>query len=180
MWDGNVVRIGLSAGFIEPLESTGVALITAGITQLSNAIHERYYTEENIKFFNLQMKLYFEDSIDFVSMHYAKTNRTSKFWTWVKDTWKPSGRMLHYLEQLNDPSIPIPYNGKFNYIFDGANWSIWLIQLGYSVAKRNSRIPDNLAEEILNKNYIRYEKYRHVWSRHHASEIDRLTEFYKL
>jgi tryptophan halogenase len=180
MWDGNVVRIGLSAGFIEPLESTGVALITAGITQLSNAIHERYYTEENIKFFNLQMKLYFEDSIDFVSMHYAKSDRTSKFWSWVKETWKPSDRMLHYLEQLNDPNIPIPFNGKFNYIFDGANWSIWLIQLGYYVAKRNTGIPDDTSSKILNKNYIKHEKYRHVWSRHHASEIDRLTEFYKL
>lgn len=180
MWDGNVVRIGLSAGFIEPLESTGVALITAGITQLTNAIHERYYTEDNIKFFNLQMKLYFEDSIDFVSMHYAKSNRTSKFWTWVKETWAPSERMIHYLELLNDSTVPVPYNGKYNYIFNGANWSIWLIQLGYPIAKRNTSIDDPLAEEMLIKNYIEFEKHRHVHSRHHASEIDRLADLYKL
>jgi tryptophan halogenase len=180
MWDGNVVRIGLSAGFIEPLESTGVALITAGVAQLSNAINERHYTEDNIKFFNLQMKLYFEDSIDFVSMHYAKSDRTSKFWSRVKETWTPSDRMIHHIDLLTNPNIPVPHAGKFNYVFNGANWSVWLIQLGYPVAKRNTHIPDNIAEEILNKNYIRYEKYRHVSSRHHASEIDRLAEFYKL
>jgi tryptophan halogenase len=41
-WSGNVVNIGLSAGFIEPLESTGIALIIEGIVHVNNFIKSGY------------------------------------------------------------------------------------------------------------------------------------------
>jgi tryptophan halogenase len=179
-WKGNVVSVGLSAGFIEPLESTGIALITAGITQISNAIEEQFYTQDNIDYFNMQMKLYFEDSVDFVSMHYAKTTRDTKFWSHVSNTFKASARMDHHLEQLANPNIKLPSNGKYNYIFGGSNWTVLLAQMGYFVAERNTGLNCEISEELLVKNYIKNEKSRHVWSRHHSTEIERLSEYYKL
>jgi len=177
-WENNCVSIGLSAGFIEPLESTGIALITSGVTQLSNALRTEYYTLDDINFFNLQMKILFEDCVDFVSMHYANNSRTTDFWSYVKKTWKPSAKMQHFLEKLNNSNMLIPDSGKFNSVFDGINWSVWLIQMGFPVKARNTRYPSDQAEHILIQNYIKYEKNRHVWSRHHASEIDRLREQY--
>jgi len=179
-WEDNVVSIGLSAGFIEPLESTGIGLITAGITQLNNVVREQYYDQDNVDFFNLQMKLYFEDCVDFVSGHYANNNRTSKFWNFVKDKFEPSEKMKYFIEHLADPTINIPYNGKFNLIFAGVNWSLMLLQLGYPVAPRDIDITDEQAEELLIKNYLKYEKHKHVWSRPHSLEVDRLSEISKL
>ena len=179
-WHGNVVSIGLSAGFIEPLESTGIGLITGGITQLSNAIQELCYSQDVVDYFNLQMKLYFEDSIDFVSMHYAKTNRTTKFWSWVKDNFKPSEKMEYYVEQLKDGNMTLPYNGRFNSMFVGGNWTTMLAQMGYSIASRNIGIDKSTANKIIETNYIKNEKFRHVWSRKHSDEIERLSAFYKL
>lgn len=178
-WRGNVVSIGLSAGFIEPLESTGIALITAGITQLSNAIQDGMYTYDNIDYYNLQMKLYFEDSVDFVNMHYAYSNRTSKFWNWVKEIFVPSDRMNFYISSLLDETIPVPFNGKFNYIFGGANWSTVLVQLGAVISSRKLPLTDDSARIILLDNFKKNEKYRHVWSRPHWLEIERLKEYYK-
>ncbi len=178
-WKSNVVSIGLSAGFIEPLESTGIALITAGITQLSNAIQDNMYTQDNIDYYNLQMKLYFEDSVDFVNMHYAYSNRNSKFWNHVKETFVMSDRMKFYLEALLNSEIPVPFNGKFNYIFGGANWSTVLIQLGAEISSRKLNLSDDTARMILLDNYNKNEKHRHVWSRPHYLEIERLKEYYK-
>ena len=179
-WSGNVVNIGLSAGFIEPLESTGISLITIGITQLNNSINERHYICDNRDFYNLQMKLIFEDCVDFVSMHYANNRRPGNFWSYVRNKFKPSERMLHHINELNNPDIAIPRNAKHNYMFGGANWFLMLYQLGYTVAPRNFAMLDEIALEKLLKLHLEYAKNRHVWSRHHSTEIDRIHELNKL
>ena len=179
-WAGNVVSIGLSAGFIEPLESTGIGLITYAIGQLNSAIYERRFSDIDRDNFNLQMKILFEDCVDFVSMHYANNNRSSKFWDYVNKKFIPSQRMNHFINELNNPSISVPSAGKYNYMFGGSNWSLMLIQLGYALANRSLPIPVEAASELLLKNYTEHEKNRHVWSRHHSSEIDRIVELTKL
>lgn len=179
-WVGNIVQIGLSNGFIEPLESTGVALITVGITQLSNALMEQWYSDNDVNIFNSQLTTLFEDCIDFVSMHYANNDRTSKFWNYVRDTFVPSERMLHYIDRLTNSNIKVPVDSKYNYMFGGSSWAMVLQQLGYSVTPRNIPYSTEYATEVMIRNYIKYEKNKHIWSRHHSSEIDRLIELKKL
>lgn len=179
-WAGNVVTIGLSAGFIEPLESTGIGLITYAIGQLNSAIYERHFSDIDRTNFNLQMKILFEDCVDFVSMHYANNNRSSKFWDWANKKFQPSVRMIHFINELNNPNITVPNAGKYNYMFGGSNWSLMLIQLGYTLASRVLPIPSEAAGELLVKSYIEHEKNRHIWSRPHRGEVDRITELSKL
>lgn len=175
-WAGNVVQIGLSAGFIEPLESTGVGLITVGITQLSNALFEQWYSDNDVNNFNSQMITLFEDCVDFVSMHYANNPRTSDFWRHVSSTFRPSQRMLHYIDRLKDPNNKVPVDSKYNYMFGGSSWSMCLQQLGHEIAPRNIPYTKEHARTLLVSNYIENEKNKHVWSRHHSSEIDRILE----
>ena len=179
-WCGNVINIGLSAGFIEPLESTSIGIITAGVTQLSNVLRENWYTQSDIDYYNRFLNTIYEDAVEYVSAHYANNNRTTNFWNYVKNTFVPSDRMLHYLEVLKDPSVPIPFEGKFNYMFSGSNWTLLLQQLGYPISPRNIPIDDDTAREILIKNYLLHEKNRHVVSRHHNKEISRLNQEFKL
>ncbi len=175
-WSGNVVNIGLSAGFIEPLESTGIGLITTGIIQLSNTIKDRHYSDIDRQNFNVQMMLVFEDAVDFVSAHYANNRRTSKFWKYVKETFVPSDKMLHQVAELTNPNIQVPYDGKAHYFFTGCNWTLLLQQLGYEVAERNIDVNKEAAAELLVGNYIEFEKNQHVWCRHHSDEVDRIAE----
>lgn len=179
-WSGNVVQIGLSAGFIEPLESTGVGLITVGITQLSNALFEQWYSNNDVDNFNNQMVTLFEDCIDFVSMHYANNNRTSEFWQHVKQTFTPSPRMLHYIDRLQDANNKVPVDSKYNYMFGGSSWSMCLQQLGFSIAERNIPYTKEHARQLLISNYIEHEKNKHVCSRHHSSEVDRIHEIHNI
>jgi tryptophan halogenase len=179
-WTGNIVQIGLSAGFIEPLESTGIGLITVGIGLLSNTISDRYYSAIDQENFNTQMNIVFENAVDFVSAHYANNPRSSNFWNYVRQTFVPSEIMLHHIDELNNPNIEVPYDGKPNYFFKGCNWSLLLQQLGYHVAERNIAISKEAALELLVRNYIENEKSRHIWSRKHSLEVDRIRELKKL
>lgn len=180
MWSGNVVKIGLSAGFIEPLESTGVGLITYAAAQLNNALQPQWLTKENVDYFNLQMKIVFEDCVDFVSMHYHKNKRETKFWSWVNSRVSISDKMQHYVNMLADSTTTIPNGGQYNGVFVGINWSNWLIEMGYPVAQRTTNLPKDEARELVVKQYILNEKFRHLRSVHHADEIDRFYEFKKL
>ena len=92
-WMGNCLAVGLSSGFVEPLESTGLHII---ITQVLNFI--RYNSSlKNLEFdkksVNKITRDFYVDTINFVCLHY-NTNRTdSEFWKyitenkldWVKD-----------------------------------------------------------------------------------------------
>lgn len=136
IWHENVCAIGLSAGFIEPLESTGIALIIAGIEQLCFAIEPRGYTNIHKETYNKIMAGYFEDCIDFVSMHYETVERDEPFWKWVKETWVKSNRQQHFEEQLQRNDCKLPEVG-FGYVFWASNWVCWLAQLGKTVGEAN-------------------------------------------
>ena len=137
IWHENVISIGLSAGFIEPLESTGLALITEGIFQLSRRLTDLTWNDYDREIYNNTMKCFFEESIDFVSMHYAKTERTEPFWQVVRNTIKVSEKQNFYTEWLADPSRPMPQGGKDSNFFTAPNWTTWLVQMGYPVAPRD-------------------------------------------
>lgn len=126
-WDNNVVCIGLSAGFIEPLESTGVGLICAGILELGDRLKKAYFDDNDISLYNSKMKCFFESSVDFVNMHYANTNKSGKFWEWVKQNYKITSTYQYFIDQFVDNPYTFPYEG--NEIFCGNNWSTWLCQL---------------------------------------------------
>jgi flavin-dependent dehydrogenase len=140
-WHENVVHIGLSAAFIEPLESTGVALIMDGIYHFASRIEKLYYTNKDITIYNQVMEMFLEESIDFVNMHYVDNNKSDKFWQIAASTLKMSDRQKYYIEMLKNTNISLDLivrsNNfqKYNF-FSTFNWLCWLIQLGYSVRSR--------------------------------------------
>ena len=132
IWESNVVSVGLSAGFIEPLESTGLALIHLGITRLVDKIKHYSFTDTDISHYNLEMTTAFEDAIDFVSMHYSKTERTEPFWQYVSENYKLTDRLKQIIEaHLNSDTLQISGIYENIKIFSPLNYTLWLEQLGY-------------------------------------------------
>jgi len=127
-WQDNVVCIGLSAGFIEPLESTGVALICAGIIELAEAFKGNFYNTNDILAYNVKMKCFFEGCVDFVNMHYSRNQRTTgKFWEFVQDTFKFTETQKFYEYEVQNNPYELPRDG--DYMFVGENWSVFMAQL---------------------------------------------------
>ena len=65
----NCFSVGLASGFIEPLESTGLALLINGIYGLK-CFEKGNYTEQDRLEYNSNMKQVYEDSMNFVALHY--------------------------------------------------------------------------------------------------------------
>ena len=108
-WETNVVAIGLSAGFLEPLESTSIYLIQEGITALIELFPDAGLVASDRDEYNARMDLEFERVRDFLLLHYVATQRDdSEMWRHFRaltlpdslqakiDAWRHRGHVPSY------------------------------------------------------------------------------------
>jgi tryptophan halogenase len=179
-WDKNIISIGLSAGFIEPLESTGLGITTLQITWLVDFIKNRLWSQADASAYNTLFNNQFTECADFVSFHYAKTQeKTGLFWEYVQQTFKHSDKQLAFLE-LSKQGILQNFYNKTQDMFGAGSWNIWIAQLEFPIGPSRNKIPKHISEQFLLRWYNTAEKYRINNAKHHATEIERLEHYYGL
>jgi len=135
-WEGNVVPIGLSAGFIEPLESTGLALMIRGCEFLEESMVDCFYNPYETGIYDIRMKCAFESAVDYVNMHYSYCEREGKFWDYVRLSHEKSGMQKYMEDQINDPHLITFQQHRSSSFFGGSNWHVWLLQLMPEIVKK--------------------------------------------
>ncbi len=106
-WAANCVAVGLSGGFIEPLESTGLYL-----SQIASSVLAEHfpYTDDMAPLafrFNRVMANRFYEILDFINMHYCLTRRTdTEFWREVSRPERINDRLQAKLDywRIKPPS----------------------------------------------------------------------------
>lgn len=117
MWNKNCVAIGLSAGFVEPLESTAIHLIQSSISRLMSLFPNTSFDQQDIDTYNKQASLEMLRIRDFIILHYKVTERDdSDFWDFCRtmevpdylqnkiDLFKANGRIFREDEELFNQS----------------------------------------------------------------------------
>ena len=81
-WHKNCVAVGVSAGFVEPLEASALVLIEKSAELISNNLpQDRQAMRVVAKRFNEIIGEYWVDVIDFLKLHYVLSERTdSDYW----------------------------------------------------------------------------------------------------
>lgn len=125
-WRGNVVAIGLSAGFLEPLESTSIHLIQSGITKLLTLFPDRHCDPALADRFNAVFARDMDGIRDFLILHYhATSGRSEPLWTHCRtmalpetlvireQQYRRSGRLILDTDELfRDASWLAVLNGQ--------------------------------------------------------------------
>jgi tryptophan 7-halogenase len=88
-WNRNCVAIGLSAGFLEPLESTSIHLIQSGISRLLSLFPDSGPGDAERDTYNAFTQLQYEQVRDFVILHYKISGRPGDFWHYVRNMAVP-------------------------------------------------------------------------------------------
>ncbi|WP_237066393.1 tryptophan halogenase family protein [Microbulbifer guangxiensis] len=80
-WHKNCLAVGLSSGFLEPLESTSIHLIQQNIVRFLRFFPQSEIREVEVDEFNRQAEFDMERIRDFIILHYKVTDRTdTEFW----------------------------------------------------------------------------------------------------
>ena len=88
-WNRNCVAIGLSGGFLEPLESTSIHLIQAGISRLLAFFPDAGWGDAERDTYNDFTRTQYEQVRDFVILHYKANGRDEPLWHHAREMAVP-------------------------------------------------------------------------------------------
>jgi len=157
-WNKNVVSIGLSSGFIEPIESSGLWTIQQAALFLLGKIRKGFFSDNDIEAFNGHMRLQYNEMFDFISLHYlGNKGRQEPFWKYTKDTITYSDTLKCRIDFIKNNRISHE-NNDFDVNFNGQIWAFMMLQ-DLDIKPYSEKIDTDIADEILikYKNYIQNE-----------------------
>ncbi|HWX34396.1 MAG TPA: tryptophan halogenase family protein [Steroidobacteraceae bacterium] len=124
-WNRNCVALGLASGFLEPLESTSIHLVTSGMYHLLEHFPDKGFDQSNIDSYNDELIYENERIRDFIVLHYCLTRRDdTPLWRYcrsmvIPDTLKQRIELYSRTGRVRWRSGELFTDLSWFYIFEG-------------------------------------------------------------
>jgi len=144
-WAKNCLAVGLSQGFIEPLEATALQFVYSTVEQFSQALEEGNFTNQYRGEFNTRMNANFEGIRDYIVLHYKTNSRNdSQYWIDNRDNQKISDNLRAMIEcwyAIEDMQEALTRLNIGSY-YSQRSWTCLLAGVGVFPKQENLVIPD--------------------------------------
>lgn len=146
-WNKNCIAVGLSSGFLEPLESTSIHLIQRSLIRFVQLFPVNGINQSDVDEFNNQTKVEVERIRDFIILHYKVTQREdSRFWQYCKNM--PVPEPLQQKIDLFSQSARVFKQG--NELFGEESWIQVMMGQGIMPAGYHA-VVDTMTDDELNQ-----------------------------
>lgn len=139
-WHRNCVAVGLSAGFLEPLEASAIVLVELSANMIAEQLPvTRSAMDIVAKRFNTTFQYRWQRIIDFLKLHYLLSKRDEPFWLSMSDLSSVSESLA---EQLELWRYQVPCDHDFdssNEVFPAASYQYVLYGMGFDIDAHNHR-----------------------------------------
>ncbi|MCF6193444.1 MAG: tryptophan 7-halogenase, partial [Kangiellaceae bacterium] len=144
-WNKNVIAVGLSSGFLEPLESTSIHLIQSAVVRLIHMFPHNGISQSSVDEYNNQSQVEYEQIRDFIILHYHVNQRDdTQFWKDLRHMEIPDS-LAHKIELFSQNGLLFR---EQNDLFLESSWL--QVMLGQGITPKDYHpIANNVAEDKL-------------------------------
>lgn len=148
-WHKNCVAIGLSAGFVEPLEASALVLIETSAKAIADTLPLGDQSMEiAAKRFNRKMQYHWLQIVDFLKLHYVLSRRDEPYWV---DSRKPSATPESLKESMAFWQYQAPWHQdapRIDELFSSASFQFVLYGMGANTSPEHRHLRASQADRI--------------------------------
>ena len=122
-WVGNCVGVGMAAGFVEPLESTGIVVIEAAAAMIAEMFPFHGPVDASAQRFNMLMTARYDNLVNFLKLHYCLSRRNEAYWQENTDPASMPEALLAMLERWRYRPP-----GRFDFLIDAETFAFFNYQ----------------------------------------------------
>lgn len=148
-WHKNCLAIGLSSGFIEPLEASAIVTIELSLTALiDNFPSGRAVMDIHAVRFNELFRYRWDRIIDFLKLHYVLSRREEPYWKAQRATDTIPARLAEQLTLWRDQPPSVWDFPRVDEIFSAASQQYVLYGMGFPLPAGAKRLPPSAAARL--------------------------------
>jgi hypothetical protein len=129
-WVKNCVVIGLSGGFIEPLEATAIYTIELAARWLVAHFPDKGVSPQLAMRYNALMSSLYEEIRDFIQMHYYTSNRPEPYWVTAREDMRLPDSLRENFA-LWRVRLPDDTDSRANSLFKHWNYTVVMQPKGF-------------------------------------------------